>query len=289
MKWPIGKLKKYSRNPIITPSKSNAFECAAAYNATALLKDDKIHLFYRAEKHYYSEYISHICLATSTDGIIFSRFENNPVIIPELPYEERGCEDPRATKLDGKNFLTYVAFSGNSTHIVLAESDDLIIWRKKGVIMENAKSGALLSSKINDEYIMYFGDTNIYMATSKNLKDWIIHPEPILSPRKDHFDSVLVEIGPSPIITKNGIFMIYNSSNGKEYNVGYALFDKNNPSKLLQRSELPELSPTESWEEFGKVNYVVFAEGIVEKDGNYYIYYGGADKSVGVAVGKKIY
>jgi len=288
MRWPIGKLKKYGKNPILTPARKRKFESAAVYNPTAILKHKKVYLFYRAEQHYYSDYISKIGLAISKDGFKFKR-KTEPVIVPERKYEKRGCEDPRITKIKNMYYLTYVAFSGRKTCIALAESSDLIHWRKKGIIMKNTKSGALLNEKINNKFVLYFGDTNIYLATSKNLKKWQVEEEPILTPRADNFDSRLVELGPSPIITKKGIFLIYNSSNGNEYNVGYAMFSKTNPAKLIKRTNKPVLFPTSSWENYGKVNYVVFVSGFVEKNSNYLVYYGGADKSIGVAIGKKHY
>ena len=285
MRWPIGKLKKYSKNPILTPSKKNRFESAAVYNPTAVVKNNKVYLFYRAEQHYYSDYISKICLAVG-DGEKFKR--KGLVISPEKRYEKRGCEDPRICEIDGKYYLTYVAFSGKKTSIALAESSDLINWKKHGLIMRNTKSGCLLPRKIDGKYVLYFGDTNIYLAESKNLKEWKVYEEPVLTPRADNFDSRLVEAGCS-LITKKGIFLIYNSSDGDEYKVGYAMFSKNNPSKLISRTNKPVLFPGGHWEKYGKVNYVVFASGLVEKNGCYYLYYGGADKSIGLAIGKKIY
>jgi len=292
MRWPIGKLKKYRKNPILNPCRRTKFESAAVYNGTAIKKGRRIYLFYRAEQHYYDKYISKIGLAISKDGFKFKRYKKNPIIFPEKSYEKRGCEDPRITEIDGKYYMTYVGFSGKKTGIALAESDDLINWRKRGIIMKNAKSGALISEKINGKYHMYFGDTNIYLASSKNLKDWCVEEQPVLTPRQGKFDSGLVETGPCPIITNKGIFLIYNSSNdpkGGEYNVGCAMFSKNNPSKLIARTNKPVLSATCAWENYGKVNYVVFAEGLVKNDKEYLIYYGGADKSMGVACGKKKY
>lgn len=288
MRWPIGKLEKYKGNPLLNPSRKNKWESAAIYNGTAIEKDGKVYLFYRAEQHYYSEYISRIGLAISKDGIKFKKMKN-PVIFPERRYEKRGCEDPRICEIDGKYYMTYVAYSGKRISIALAESNDLLHWKKKGILMKNVKSGALLPKKIDGKYILYFGDTNIYVASSRDLKKWKISEEPVLSPRIDKFDLQLVEIGPCPIITKKGIFVIYNSANWDEYNVGYAMFSKNNPEKLLARTDEPVLSPTRSWENYGKVNYVVFAEGLIEKGGKYFLYYGGADKSIGVSIGKKLY
>jgi len=288
MRWPIGKLKKYKKNPILSPSKKNKWESAAVYNGTAVRKNGRIYIFYRAEQDYYNKYVSKVGLAVSRDGFKFKK-HGKPVIVPERRYEKRGCEDPRICEIDGKYYLTYVAFSGRKIGIALAESKDLLHWKKKGILLKNVKSGALVPKKIDGKFVMYFGDTNMYVATSKDLKKWKISEEPVLSPRIDKFDLQLVEIGPCPIVTKKGIFIIYNSSNWDEYNVGYAMFSKNNPEKLIARTNKPKLSATQPWESYGKVNYVVFAEGLVEKDGKYFLYYGGADKSIGVAVGRKLY
>ncbi len=288
MKWPIGKLKKYRHNPVLNPSRKNKWESAAVYNGTAVRKEGKIYLFYRAEQHYYNDYISKIGLAISKDGFKFKRLKQ-PIIVPERSYEKRGCEDPRICEIDGKYYMTYVAYSGTKTYVCLAESSNLLNWKKRGILIKYVKSGALVSGKIDDRYILYFGDINIYMASSRNLKNWKVYEEPVLTPRADKFDSRLVEIGPCPIVTKKGIFMIYNSSDGNEYNVGYAMFSKTKPEKIIARTNSSRLSATQSWESYGKVNYVVFAEGLVERNGEYLEYYGGADKSIGVAVGRRRY
>ncbi len=288
MRWPIGKVKKYRKNPVLNPYRSNKFESAATYNGTALKENNKVYLYYRAEQHYYNDYISSIGMAVSKNGLEFER-KKEPVIKPERRYEKRGCEDPRITKIEDTYYLIYVAFTGRKSHIALAESKDLLHWKKKGLLMKYAKSGVLLPKKIKGKYYLYYGDTNIYLATSRNLKDWQTQEKPVLTPRRDHFDSRLVEMGPAPIITKKGIFVIYNSFNGEEYSAGCAMLDKNDPGKAIARKEDPILSPTSSWESYGKINYVVFAEGLVQMKNKYFIYYGGADKSIGVAFAKKKY
>jgi len=45
MRWPIGKLKKFRGNPVLSPSRKNKWESAAVYNGTAVRKDGKIYLF----------------------------------------------------------------------------------------------------------------------------------------------------------------------------------------------------------------------------------------------------
>lgn len=66
--------------------------------------------------------------------------------------------------------------------------------------------------------------------------------------------------------------------------MGVALFDINNPAKIIGRSEAPILSPTEYYERVGEVPNVVFTCGaILEKDGELKIYYGAADTAICLA------
>ena len=68
-----------------------------------------------------------------------------------------------------------------------------------------------------------------------------------LQPRPGYFDSRLVEPGPFALLTEDGIVMIYNASNAKNLNAteldpytyaaGQALFDAQQPWKLLDRTD----------------------------------------------------
>jgi len=61
-----------------------------------------------------------------------------------------------------------------------------------------------------------------------------------------------------------------------------AVFDRNDPGKLLWRSEQPVFAPDQAWEKAGQVPNVVFVEGMVSTGKRYFFYYGGADKYIGV-------
>ncbi len=52
---------------------------------------------------------------------------------------------------------------------------------------------------------------------------------------------------------------------------------------MLGRSVLPLMSPVEKWENEGWISRVVFPCGQIVKDGQVYLYYGGADHVIGVA------
>ena len=142
-----------------------------------------------------------------------------------------------------------------------------------------------MSTPINGLYWMYFGDTNIWAAYSSDLLKWTVIEEPVLQPRPDQFDSRLVEPGPPPIITEDGILLFYNGANDElVYSSGQILLDNNDPSKILGRSGTPFLIPTDELEQTGQVSNVVFIEGLVNFQNKWFLYYGMGDSGIGVAI-----
>lgn len=283
---------KYSQNPIMTPRVEEAsFEKACVYNPAAIVKDNKVHLLYRAEDEYYDKYISRAGLAASEDGFHFERHPENPILTPEGEKESRGVEDFRIIQVDDKKyFLTYTAYAGideKEHHISLqaAFTNDFMHWERIGTLVPGReKAGAIVQNyKHGGKYVMYFGEGIVKVAFSEDLRNWEVQEKPVLEPREGHFDSFLVEGGPPPIVTEEGILMIYNSSNGVSYAPSFALFDKTDPAKLLYRADKPILEPTEYWEQYGKINNVIFTNGLVHFKNKWLLYYGGADKSIGLA------
>jgi predicted GH43/DUF377 family glycosyl hydrolase len=153
------------------------------------------------------------------------------------------------------------------------------------------KSGAILSERIDGKYWMF------YMADAKDLRDqtgvasstdlltWTeALDQPVLPRRPGKFDSRVVEPGPPPIITDQGILLLYNGADDRlVYRTGWALFDRHDPTRVLARSDQPLFEPTTTWEKEGQVPNVVFVEGLVIEPQRWLIYYGGADTHVGVA------
>ena len=300
-----GGFEKYEGNPILSPQ-GTGFEAKATFNPAVILVDGTFYMFYRAEDwtgegKWNGQ--STLGLARSKDGIKFWR-RSEPVIVPSQSYEiPGGCEDPRIVKIDGTYYLTYTSYDGKTARLCLATSKDLINWKKHGPILPNwgwSKSGAIVPQKINGKYWMYFGDSNIWVATSKDLIHWQAIKEPVMRPREGYFDEELVEPGPPPIITEDGILLICNGNIPKaraielgrkenrgmirQYGTGWALFSLDDPTKLTARCSTPFLTPTEDFEKMGQIGDVVFSEGLVNKYGRWYLYYGCADTYVGVAI-----
>ncbi len=108
-------------------------------------------------------------------------------MVPAEEYEFAGVEDPRIVEIDGVYYMTYTGWIYRTNYLCLAVSKDFIHWEKKGKILPDwplaTKSGAIVPKKINNKYYMYFGDTDIFIATSENLIDWEPQAQPVLKRR----------------------------------------------------------------------------------------------------------
>ncbi|MCD4785033.1 MAG: glycoside hydrolase family 130 protein [Candidatus Eremiobacteraeota bacterium] len=305
--WSIGPFRKFEK-PIMEPTKEG-FDSKNVYNMATIREGDTYYMIYRGEdkNETADDCTGRLGLAVSKDGINFER-EPNPIILPDQPYDKQGIEDPRLVKIDDTYVLTYTAYDGKTAKLCLATSKDMRNWEKKGPLFPEfpadvdrtadwTKSGAILPERMKegpfkDKYIMYFGDTDMWMGYSDDLENWSYVKEPVLRPREGKFDSRIVEPGPPPIKTKDGILLIYNgSTKGKPgenfggYYAGAVLFDPKDPTKVLKRSEKPLIGPTQDWEKEGYVDNVSFVEGLtVSDDGTWNMYFGGADRSIGLAV-----
>lgn len=287
--WQLSSFQKYDGNPILTPQ-GKTWEAKDVFNPAVWSDGSTIYMLYRAEDSTGTgewNGTSRIGLATSTDGIHFER-EDKPVLAPTEPWElPGGVEDPRLVKVDSLFYLTYTAYDGKTARLALASSPNLYDWKKHGLVFPDSvwsKSGAILPHKVNDKYWMYYGDTNIWVAYSTDLINWTPIEEPVLKPRENKFDSRLVEPGPPPLLTNQGILLLYNGANDSlVYESGQALFDAGDPAKLLKRSKESFLQPGTRLEQEGQIPNVVFIEGLVRHQNTWYLYYGMGDSGIGVA------
>jgi predicted GH43/DUF377 family glycosyl hydrolase len=321
---PFGSWTRVSNEPILTPQGST-WESAGTFNpaVTSIQTQDvvlpngkheklgKVVMLYRAQD---ASGTSRLGYAESSDGIHFTR-RPEPVLSPETEYErDGGVEDPRLQKFGHIYYLTYTGYNKKDAQLCLATSSDLIHWERTGVILPAykgnwnkgwTKSGAIVPEKINGKYWMYWLGTaadktdQMGLSYSTDLLHWTEATQtPVLPRRPGMFDSRVVEPGPAPILTEQGIVLIYNGADDKlVYRTAVAIFDRNDPRKLLYRSEAPIFAPEKEWEKVGQVPNVVFVEGMlplkqrtIEEKTDlkpsrefFRFYYGAADKYIGVA------
>jgi beta-1,2-mannosidase len=288
--------RRVSQAPMIAPE-GDGWQSMGTFNPAAIMRDGKVVLLYRAQDKHGT---SRMGYAESGDGVHFTR-RADPVLSPSEDYEkDGGVEDPRLVQFGDTYYLTYTGYNKKDAQLCLAVSKDLIHWDRKGVILPAykgrwnvrwTKSGAIVPEKINGKYWMYFLGTTadnkdqMGLAYSTDLIHWTeATDKPVLPARDGQFDSRVVEPGPPPVVTPNGIVLIYNGADDKlVYRTGVAMFDRNDPARLISRTNAPVFSPEKDWEKVGQVPNVVFVEGMVRQSQRYLFYYGGADKYVGVA------
>jgi predicted GH43/DUF377 family glycosyl hydrolase len=171
---------------------------------------------------------------------------------------------------------------------------------KSAGILTKRVGDRLIAAKVKGKYWMYWGEIQIRLATSTDLIHWKPvedakgEPVVLMHDRPGLFDSAFPEVGPPPLLTKDGIVMIYNAKNAEQggnpglqpgiYSVGEALFSASDPSRLLARPEKPVFQPERPYERSGQYQAgTTFAEGLVSYRDKFYLYYGCADSHVAVA------
>jgi beta-1,2-mannosidase len=280
----------------LTPQ-GDGFEAKGVFNPAVVRDGDRYVMLYRAQD---AKGTSRLGIATSRDGVHFLR-EPEPVLAPAAAYERNGgVEDPRLTKIGRTFYLTYTAYDGRDAQLALATSTDLRRWERRGVIIPAnvgrwnvkwTKAGAILDEPVNGRYWMYYmadgrsGSDQMGVAYSEDRLRWTEALDaPVLARRPGFFDSRVVEPGPPPLMTPEGILLVYNGADDRlVYRTGWVLFDREDPTRVVARSDTPIFEPQRAWELQGQVPNVVFVEGLVREGDRWLFYYGGADSHIGVA------
>lgn len=304
-------LKRFPGNPILSPDAKHPWDTVASFNGCPIIGDDGCHLLYRAISS--PKKIKGITLELSTIGhaISFDRIKflnRRQLIVPELPWEQYGCEDPRVTFMDGNYYIFYTALadwppSPKGIAVACAVTQDFRTIREKHLVTPfNAKAMTMLPEKINGKYavvltansdlppstigiayvdsITDLWDTSFWKHWHGHLKD---HEIPLLRDHHDH-----VEIGAPLIKTEMGWLMVYcyiknYLSSYKSFGVEAALLDLTNPQQIIGHTRQPLLWPEQEYELVGLIPNIVFPSGALVFNNNLGVYYGAADMRVCLA------
>ena len=267
------------------PDPAQPWEALNVFNPGAIYHNGLFHLFYRAQGF---DFVSRIGYAVSADGVHFNRL-SQPILSPLDEWETRGVEDPRITYLAAEQrfIMAYTAFAppGRITPM-FAESTNLITWRRIGPLItgEDNKDHVLFPRKINGRYVSFHRrPPSIWLAYSDDLQHWSDFQE-VMTPRPERWDSKRVGGGGVPIETEHGWLILYHGYNESYvYRLGVALLDLHDPSRVVHRALDAIFEPEETWELKGDVPNVVFSAANPVVGGTVYIYYGGADRVIGLA------
>lgn len=279
---------RYHGNPLIGID-DLPFRCSDIWNAGVVRFGGEYLLLLTVET---LEGLGCIYLAHGTGGKQFI-IEPKPFMSlsehgPFFQYERFGIRDPRITEIDGIYYITYVANSESGQRIGLACTTDFRSVERIGLVSEpDSKSGALFGRKFENRYAMLERPSaggSIWITYSNDLTYWG-GSTIIMTPRSGYWDSSRIGAAGPPIEIEEGWLLIYYgekvTSAGPLVRLGAAVLDRDNPSRVIYRSNIPILSPREKYERIGDVGNVVFSCGaLLEKDGVVNIYYGASDSCI---------
>lgn len=312
----VERFKKYENNPIIRPGSTEA-TADCVFNPGAVAVSGEVRMLCRCinfatPKSDDNWSVSTLVWAKSRDGLHFE-LDDKPFLAPWSDYPgldaakyKGGFEDPRLVYIPEEE-LWVLTFTGvesyHRTPGMSAISRDLESWEFLG---ENfpARAVSLTDRRINGKYWAYYGNSGIYLAWSDDLRVWHTDGKPVLSPRKGYFDEMLCEAVCAPVINDDGILLLYNGAAHKDYrkraldgtchfragvddptySIGWALFDRNDPAKVIARSDDSFIKPELPYELYGIAEYTTFGEGLVKLGGKYILYYGCSDTRIAAAI-----
>ncbi|MBU6370461.1 MAG: hypothetical protein KGH93_02215 [Patescibacteria group bacterium] len=315
-------VKRSAKNPIIAPQKGRWWGSEATLNPAAVNIGGVIHLLFRAmgpdgvSRIGYARTTDGIHIDEIHPEPVFaleySAYGLRPVTerkFDPVRYPSGGswggCEDPRVTKIGDRVYLTFNAFDNWDNiriGMVSISVDDFLAKRWNWAPMRflspvgRHKNWVLFPEKINGRYAMfhnlhsketdrvmveYFDSMELAGITDPNFHS----PDPLKMPNRPIAWHIRMKApGPSPVKTDEGWLLLYQAHDAEmgKYKVGALLLDLDDPTRVIARSSVPILEPTEWYENEWKPG-IVYSCGAVEKDGTLFIYYGGGDKHVCVA------
>jgi predicted GH43/DUF377 family glycosyl hydrolase len=266
--------------------------------------DKKVYILYRAVS---DRNVSTIGCAISDDGLTVKERLDKPVYSPRESIETNGsggnfgCEDPRLVKIGDRIYMTYSAYDGVTPRVAVSSISlhDFVArrfanWSKSQAITPPGipdKDAVILPEPINGKYmIIHRVNESIcadFVSSLDFEKEKIDKCVEIMGPRHGMWDGQKVGISTPAIKTEKGWLLLYHGVSWSSiYRVGAILLDKEDPTVVIARTAIPILEPEMDYETGGIVSNVVFPCGTIVRRGTVYIYYGGGDKVVGVAMVK---
>jgi len=245
---------------------------------------------------------SHLCAARSADGVGGWIIDPEPTLRADVrnhPEEEWGIEDARITFVPelGKYAIAYTAFGKGGPGVSLALTEDFIHFDRCGLVMQpDDKDAALLPRRIGGMFALVhrpIAETgaHVWISYSPDLRNWGGHRMMLQARRGSWWDANKVGLSPPLIETERGWLMLYHgvrqTAAGSLYRLGVALFDLEQPERLLLRGEEWIFGPETPYETQGDVANVTFPCGTtLGIDGDTLnLYYGAADTCIALATG----
>ncbi len=283
--------------PLITPD-DLPFEANAVLNPGVAEADGNVTLLLQIED---TQGVSHIHVARSPNGVDGWRVDDRPLLeadLPEYPFEEWGCEDPRVTQIGPRQWIiAYTAYSRYGPAVALATTEDFVAVKRLGIALSPTnKDATIFPQPFDGMWILLHrpvtsGQEHIWYACSRGGLDHLSMPGVLLPQRVGPWwDSLRVGVGAPPLRTDQGRLLIYHGVKDMArrpiYRLGLALLDLHNPRKVLARASRWVFAPKTDYEQQGLVPGVVYSCGALLRGDEVWMYYGAADTVIGLAIAR---
>ena len=294
---PAHLFRRSPANPILT-ARDLPYPVNSVFNPAAVRVGGETLLLARAERFTGQ---SHLVVARSADGVSGWRFDFAQGLVPDhehYPEDRYGLEDPRIVEVPEFGYLvTFTSYSDEGPVVSLAATRDFHTYERMGVIAgADDKDAAILPRRFGGDWILVHrpvrdlvSPAHIRISRSRDLRNWT--DAGVLLPAREGgwWDARKVGMGPPPLETEAGWLLLYHAvritGSGCLYRNGLALLDRDDPTRVIARSDEFVFGPEAIYERTGDVPNVVFPEGwFLEPDGRTLrVYYGAADSSVCLA------
>ncbi len=282
---------RWEGNPLIRIEDMD-FMCADVRCAGVALYNEETILLVTIE-HLSGQQSIHLA---RTDGRQTFHLDKNPFLAPiaegpDAQHEVWGVMDARVTVMDGIYYIMYLAYGKHGYRIGLATTKDFQSVERVGLISEpDTKGGTLFPVKFNGRYARLERPQQghaVWLSYSDDLRHWG-DSKRVMAPRFGYWDNTRIGAGAPPMLIDEGWLVIYygvkDTSSGPLFRLGSVILDRNDPSKVVGRSNIPILAPREKYERIGDIPNLVYSTGaFIDSDGKIHIFYGAADSCVCMA------
>ena len=212
------------------------------------------------------------------------------VIFPMTDAQSKGLEDLRLVHFQHDDGAwewmgTYTAYNGSTIQSELLRTRDFRAFDlvpMSGPAARN-KGMALFPRKVNGQYMMIGRQDgeNLFLLKSDSLTHWD-EGELLLTPELPWELVQIGNCGPPIEIDEGWLLLTHGVGAMRKYSIGAVLLDKDDPSKVLGRTQEPILAAADQDRE-GYVPNVVYTCGALKHGDKLFVPYGVADSSVAFA------
>lgn len=231
--------------------------------------------------------MSHLLVAWSSDGGRSFTPDYSCRLMPALPCESYGIEDARVEQIDGEYLITFTAVGPAGIAVGCRRTRDWKNFTSTELILPlSNKDAALFPRRINGRcYLLHRPSdpccgNHIYLAESPDLRHWGNH-RCVAMTRPGCWDAERIGAGAAPVETDAGWLEIYHGADRTgRYALGCLLLDREDPARLLARSEEPFMEPEADYELHGFYGNCIFTNGQIIDGDRILLYYGASDSVV---------